>query len=129
MATFRIHRLKPHLQQNFRSAPHVGGVANVKPRDYEPGPALPSAEPMLAAAIPGELVDAASPYGAYFALRDGLYKESAPLNPGDLLESESGALRIYKYVGFEEAQWVYPEPRANAAHAASENVAETAVPV
>jgi len=30
---------------------------------------------------------------------------------GDLLETEDGQLRICKYVGFEPAQWVVPEPR------------------
>ena len=117
MVSYRIHRLKPHLQQTFRAAPHVGGSANVKPRDYEPGPA-----PELAATtFEGETIAAATPYAAYFALRDS----SAPLNPGDLLEAENGALRIYKYVGFEEAQWVFPEVKANANVAAPEAV-ETA---
>ncbi len=35
MPSFRIHRLKDHLRQNFRSAPHLSGTASVKPRDYE----------------------------------------------------------------------------------------------
>ncbi len=30
---------------------------------------------------------------------------------GDLLETEDGQLRICKYVGFEPAQWVLPEPK------------------
>ena len=34
-----------------------------------------------------------------------------PLVIGDLLETEDGQLRICKYVGFEPAQWVVPEPR------------------
>ena len=33
-----------------------------------------------------------------------------PLLPGDLLEDETGALRIFKFVGFEEACWLLPEP-------------------
>ena len=61
----------------------------VKPRDYEPG----------------EFVEAASPYAAYFALRDS----ARPLEVGDLLEAENGSLRICKFVGFEEAHWVQPE--------------------
>jgi len=28
---------------------------------------------------------------------------------GDILEMDAGELRIYKYVGFEEAQWQVPE--------------------
>jgi hypothetical protein len=31
---------------------------------------------------------------------------------GDVLEDESGVLRICKYTGFEEAHWVMPEPPA-----------------
>ena len=91
MPSYRIHRLKDHLHQSFRLAPHVSGTAHVKPRDYEPG----------------ESVDAATPYAAFFALKD----TEGPLLPGDLLESENGALRIYKFVGFEEAQWLLPEAK------------------
>jgi hypothetical protein len=29
---------------------------------------------------------------------------------GDLLETETGDLRICKYVGFEPAKWFVPEP-------------------
>ena len=32
-----------------------------------------------------------------------------PLQVGDLLEAENGALRICKFVGFEEANWVLPD--------------------
>jgi hypothetical protein len=91
MPSYRIHRLKDHQRQHFRSAPHVSGIAGVKPRDYEPGGA----------------VDASSPYAAFFAMRDS----GSPLLVGDLLETEDGALRIFKFVGFEEAQWVLPEVR------------------
>lgn len=90
MPTYRIHRLKEHLRQHFRFASHVSGTASVKARDYQPAAA----------------VDAASPYAAFFALR----KEGTPIEVGDLLEAEDGSLRIFKYVGFEEAQWVLPEP-------------------
>ena len=92
MPEFRIHRLKDHLRPSFRSAPHVSGAAAVKLRDYNAG----------------EVVEAATPYAAFFALRDS----SRPLEVGDLLESPDGALRICKFVGFEEAHWVEPEPRA-----------------
>jgi hypothetical protein len=88
MATYRIHRLRTHLRQQFRFAPHVSGTAVVKPRDYEPDIS----------------VEAASPYAAFFALRDS----GAPLEVGDLLEAE-GKLTIFKFVGFEEAQWLVPE--------------------
>jgi hypothetical protein len=90
MPAYRIHRLKDHVRQHFRNAPHVSGTAAVKPRDYEPGEAS---------------IEAASPYAAFFALR-GTEK---PLDVGDLLETEDGTLRIFKFVGFEEANWVLPE--------------------
>ena len=35
MPLFRIHRMKDTPRQQFRWAPHVSGVANVKPKDYE----------------------------------------------------------------------------------------------
>jgi hypothetical protein len=89
MPSYKIHRLKDHLRQYFRHAPHVSGAALVKPRDYNPG----------------EAVEAKTPYAAYFDLR----ASSTPLEPGDLLESGSGELRIFKFVGFEEARWVIPE--------------------
>ena len=95
MPSYRVHRLKDHLRQQFRFAPHVSGAANVKPRDYEPGDA----------------VDAASPYAAFFLLKQG----STPLELGDLLEAEDQSLRIYKYVGFEEARWIVPETKEESA--------------
>jgi len=91
MPSYRIHRLKNHLRQQFRFAPHVSGTAHVKPRDYQPG----------------EAVEAGSPYQAFFKLRDS----GAALEVGDMLESEGGSLRIFKYVGFEEAQWSLPEQK------------------
>jgi hypothetical protein len=95
MPSYRIHRLKDHLHQSFRLAPHVSGSANVKPRDYQPG----------------DSIDAPTPYAAFFALKE----TATPLTPGDLLESEDGALRIYKFVGFEEAHWVLAEAKPDAA--------------
>lgn len=90
MPAFQIHRLRDHLRQPFRSAPHVSGAALVKPRDYQPG----------------SVVEAATPYAAFFALRDS----AQPLEVGDLLQSEDGTLRICKFVGFEEAHWADPAP-------------------
>ena len=99
MPTYRIHRLKDHLRQQVRFAPHVSGTAMVKPRDYQP---------LDEAAHPEESVEAPTPYAAFFALR----QTPAPLDVGDLLESAAdGSLRIFKFVGFEEAQWVLPEPK------------------
>lgn len=111
MATYRIHRLKAHLRQAFRYAPHVSGAAMVKPRDYEV-----REDP--------EAVEAASPYAAFFAMRES----ASPLELGDLLDRD-GALVILKFVGFEEARWVIPEVReaVQAPPSTSETAAETAI--
>jgi hypothetical protein len=91
MPSYRVHRLKDHLRQQFRYAAHVSGAANLKPRDYE---------------VAGD-VEGSSPYAAYFLLKD----TEVALQPGDLLEAPDQSLRIYKYVGFEEARWVLPEAK------------------
>ncbi len=91
MPTYRIHRLKDHLRSSFRHGPHTSGRASVKPRDY----AL------------ADSIEAASPYAAFFALRAA----GAPLEVGDLLETPEGALSICKFVGFEDADWVVPDPK------------------
>ncbi len=54
-------------------------------------------------------------YDAWKQLRES----GRALQVGDLLEGEDGRLRICKYVGFEPAQWVLPEPKA-AAEASAE---------
>jgi hypothetical protein len=89
MSTYRIYRMKESTRQQFRWAPHTSGVTTIKPKDYEPA----------------TTVEAPTPYGVWMQLRD----TPEPLQVGDILELESGELRIYKYVGFEEAQWVVPE--------------------
>jgi len=83
--------MKDSPRQQFRWAPHVSGAATVKPKDYEPR---------------GE-VEALNEYDAWRVLREA----GGPLVVGDLLEADGGQLRIYKYVGFEPAQWVLPEPK------------------
>jgi hypothetical protein len=90
MPSYQIHRLKESHRQQFRWAPHTSGVSIAKPKDYEKG----------------SVVEAAGPYALWLALRE---TEEA-LQVGDLLESESGELRIYKYIGFEQAQWFVAEP-------------------
>lgn len=89
MPVFRIHRMKDAPRQQFRWAPHVSGMANVKPKDYEPS---------------GE-IEAENEYSAWAFLRGSDH----PLSVGDLLEYAEGQLRICKYVGFEEARWILPE--------------------
>jgi hypothetical protein len=83
--------MKDTPRQQFRWAPHVSGVANVKPRDYEPV---------------GE-VEAENEYAAWALLRNS----EVPLLVGDVLELPAGQLRICKYVGFEDARWFIPETR------------------
>jgi hypothetical protein len=90
MPTYRIYHLKDSLRQQFRWAPHVFGTASVKPKDYE-----------LAGRI-----EARNEYHAWQTLREA----GRSLSVGDLLESEDGGLRICKFVGFEPAEWIQPEP-------------------
>jgi hypothetical protein len=92
MPAYQIHRLKDAHRQQFRWAPHTSGVTIAKPKDYELGAA----------------VESASPYAVWLSLRD----TAEPLEVGDLLETETGELRIYKFIGFEEARWFVPEPAA-----------------
>ena len=83
--------MKDSPRQQFRWAPHVSGSATAKPKDYEER---------------GH-VDALHEYDAWRILRE----QGDPLNVGDLLEGEDRQLRICKYVGFEPAHWVLPEPK------------------
>ena len=72
----------------------MSGTATLKARDYSPGDAI----------------EASSPYAAFFQMKEA----GTPLEVGDLLESEGGGLRIFKYVGFEEAQWLVVEDKREA---------------
>ncbi len=104
--------MKDAPRQQFRWAPHVSGAATVKLKDYEPA---------------GE-IEAESEYAAWASLR----RSEAPLGVGDILEpltpqgEPAGALRICKYVGFEEARWFVPEQPAPAAVAVPEPVPQPA---
>ncbi len=82
--------MKETARQHFRWAPHVSGMATVKPKDFEPG----------------EQIEAGHEYAAWKRMQES----PRPLEVGDLLETPSGELRICKYVGFESAAWVIPEP-------------------
>jgi hypothetical protein len=101
MPNYRIYRMKDSPRQQFRWAPHLSGCASLKPKEYEPR---------------GE-VQARHEYEAWQLMRDS----EEPIAVGDLLETEDGQLRICKYVGFEPAQWVLPEPKH---HPESENGAQ-----
>jgi len=104
MPLYRIYRMKDAPRQQFRWAPHVSGTASLKPRDYEQR---------------GE-VEAQHEYHAWRVLRES----GEPLAVGDLLETESGQLRICKYVGFEPAQWVLPEPKSQSEPVAAESAGQ-----
>lgn len=67
--------------------------------------------------------DANGPYAVWMARKD----TPDALQVGDILEAESGELRIYKYVGFEEARWFVPA--AETAPAAGGVPAEAVQPV
>jgi len=97
MPAYRVFRLKENLRTQFRWAPHLSGITAVKPKDYEEAFS----------------VEAGSPYAAWHALR-GTERE---LEIGDLLDVEGNELRILKYIGFEEARWVIPEPKPDMAAA------------
>jgi hypothetical protein len=88
---YRIHRLRDSAREQFRWAPHAIGVSLVKPKDYE---------------VSDISVEAQTPYAAWTSLKQD---SDNALRPGDVLEGDNGELRIYKYVGFEEAQWQVPE--------------------
>ena len=60
---YRIHRIKEMPKEHFRWAPHTGGLAVVKQKDYEPA----------------EEVEAISPYAVWRMLT-----ETAALQPGDV---------------------------------------------
>jgi hypothetical protein len=89
MAAYRIYRLRESRRKSFRWAPHTSGATEVKPRDYE---------------VDGT-AEGPTPYAAW----SGLQETDQRLKVGDLLESPEEGLRIFKYVGFEEARWEIPE--------------------
>ena len=101
MALYRIYRMKESARQQFRWAPHTIGMSVVKPKDYE----------LI------QTLEASGPYAVWMALKDS----DGPLLVGDILEAECGQLRIYKYVGFEEAQWQVPEVKPSSTEAAPAN--------
>lgn len=92
MASFRVHRMKENPRQQFRWAPHTSGAMQIRPKDFECG----------------ETIEAAGFYDVWSQLKE----TPQALQVGDVLESPSGELRIYKYVGFEQAQWFIPEVKS-----------------
>ena len=102
--------MKEGPAEHFRWAAHSGGLAVVKARDYESGL---------------DEIEAPTAYAAWKMLAE----RQRPLRPGDLLEevTQEGAgrdLQIFKYIGFEPAQWYVPEPAPDT----GTNAAESAIP-
>jgi hypothetical protein len=105
MPRYRIHHLKESQRQHFRQAPPGASPLQLKRKDYQPG---------------GE-IEAPSPYAAWkqtLAAEATQEADCPPIGVGDALETDTGALLVCKYVGFEEAQWFVPEPAAAPAESA-----------
>lgn len=86
---YRIFRLKDSLRNQFRISPHMSGPSMLKPKDYEPR----------------DGVEASNAYAAWRQLQE----TASPLLVGDVLEGEGGKLEIFKFIGFEPAEWIIPE--------------------
>jgi hypothetical protein len=108
MPSYRIYRMKEAPRQHFRWAPHVSGAASVKRKDYEEN----------------GRIEAANEYAAW----DQLRSSRQPLEIGDLLETDTGELRICKYIGFEPAAWLLPPLDPALAQESAEQEAEAAAP-
>lgn len=96
MPRYRIHRIKQAPLEIFRWTAHTGGLAVVKPKDYDLD----------------EEIESATPYSAWKTLA----VEGKALRLGDLLEcpaedARPASLLIAKYIGFEPADWFVPEPK------------------
>lgn len=98
MPRYLIHRMKEGPGESFRWAAHTGGLAIVKPKDYE---------------VPEE-IEGDSPYQVWKLMAE----QGRALHPGDLLEmygpeadpqQPRQAMWIIKYIGFEPAQWLTPD--------------------
>jgi hypothetical protein len=114
MSAYRLHRLKEVPRENFRWAPHTGGLAIVKRKDYD---------------LDGE-VEGSSPYAVWKAL----LAERRALRAGDLLElghidGSPEQLYIAKYIGFEPASWYVPEPRPDSETRCAETPELTSTPL
>jgi len=81
--------MKEQARLSFRSAPHTSGETAVKLKDY----------------VEADSIEAVSTYEAWELLR----ATERPLEIGDILESELGAIKICKYIGFDDAKWIVPD--------------------
>ena len=99
MPRYRVHRIKSGPREHFRWAAHSGGLALIKIKDYQQA----------------EEIEASSPYAAWKQMA----QKECPLLPGDVLETiqpeiVAGTLQLFKYIGFEPAQWLTSEIRQTA---------------
>jgi hypothetical protein len=95
MPSYRLFRLKEGLRPHFRQLPHLSGVAQLKPRDYEES----------------VTIDANSRYAAWSTLQDS----AEPILVGDALLEDGMALYVTKFVGMEPAEWIVPASDAKQA--------------
>lgn len=95
MSVLRVFRLRDHLRQGFRNGPHMSGVSQVKPRDYQEDFTM----------------ECDSAYTAWATLRG----TERAIQIGDLIEINGSDLKIAKFVGFDEARWVLPEAAESSA--------------
>lgn len=102
MASFKIHRLRDSAAAQFRWAPHTSGPAIVKLKDYEPA---------------SDAIEASSAYALFNSLRN----TDQALQVGDLLELPDATLKIFKYVGLEDATWFVSQANLAAAPTAEQN--------
>ena len=91
MPTYRIFRMKEHARLSFRAAPHTSGESAVKLKDY----------------VEADSIEAVNTYQAWELLR----ATELPLQVGDILETELGAIKICKYIGFDDAKWIVPDAK------------------
>ena len=91
MPTYRIFRMKEQARLSFRAAPHTSGESAVKLKDY----------------VEADLIEAVNTYEAWELLR----ATELPLQVGDILETELGAIKICKYIGFDDAKWIIPDAK------------------
>ncbi len=114
MPRYRIYQIKETPRESFRWTSHTGGLTVVKPKDYDCS----------------REVEAATPYAAWKSLAQG----DNSLRPGDLLEvinfdETQGELQIFKYIGFEPAQWYIPQTRTEIIPTAEFNPALPSAPL
>ena len=98
MPRYRIYYLKESQRVHFRNGPPAPGPVKLKMKDY----------------APAETMEAETPYAAWKQSREP-EGEAPPIQVGDALEADTGALLVCKFVGFEPAEWFVPEPPPAAA--------------